>query len=485
MPPATTAGSRTAAVTWAVVFAIIAVTMSIFAIYFYADANKSRDALETHRKTVAEVVPDADLQGEAVTRLRAIRSAENSGYTPNMSLLSVAMQDRDALARMVAGAGNEDTAKQVGAAALAEAVNAAKPAQLTLPTNENIGLALRTMAQGLTAQLAQNKSLQDQLQQSQAQAKAQADQFEQQRAEMNKTVESIRQQQAQAQAALATYQQTKDQSIQQIDQNMAVERTKAQEAQNAANVQIQELTRQLTEARGQINILNEKLGLNRPVNPQDPIVRNPDGQIIRIPTKDTVYINLGQESSITPGLTFEVYDKIDGIPPLGDPAAEDTLPQGKASIEVVRVGAGSSEARITRQTLGTQLVEGDLIANLVYDPNVKYNFVVYGDFDMDRNGQATPQETDVVRRLVTQWGGQLMDRVNVDTDFVVLGAEPVLPTFTREDLQDPFNQKRLADAQAALEAYDQVRNRARDLHIPIMNQNRFLYLIGFYNQARR
>ena len=79
MPPAASAGSRTAAVTWAVVFAIIAVTMSIFAIYFYADANKSRDALETHRKTVAEVVPDADLQGEAVTRLRAIRGAENSG----------------------------------------------------------------------------------------------------------------------------------------------------------------------------------------------------------------------------------------------------------------------------------------------------------------------------------------------------------------------------------------------------------------------
>ena len=101
------------------------------------------------------------------------------------------------------------------------------------------------------------------------------------------------------------------------------------------------------------------------------------------------------------------------------------------------------------------------------------------------SGSVVGREADVIRRLVTQWGGQLMDKVNVDTDFVVLGAEPVLPTFTREDLQDPFNAKRLADAQAAMEAYDQVRNRARDLHIPIMNQNRFLYLIGFYNQARR
>ena len=484
MPPVSSAGSRTAAVTWAVVFAIIAVTMSIFAIYFYADANKSRDALETHRKTVAEVVPDADLQGEAVTRLRAVRSAENSGFTDQTSLLQVAIQDRDALARMIAGAGNEDNARQIGAAALAAATEAAKPAQLQMPANENLALALRTMAQGFTTQLAQNKALQDQVQQAQAQAKAQADQFEQQRGEMNKTVESIRQEQAQAQAALAEYQQRKDQDLAQVDQNMAAERARLQEAQNAASVQIQELGNQLADARQQINTLQTKLGTNR-IDTQGPIVRNPDGRIIRIPAKDVVYINLGSESSITPGLTFEVYDKIDGIPPLGDPTNDENLPQGKASIEVVRVGQGSSEARITRQTQGTQILEGDLIANLIYDPNVKYNFVVYGEFDMDRNGQATPQEADVVRRLVTQWGGALMERVNVDTDFVVLGQEPVLPSFTREDLQDPFNAKRLADAEAALKAYTDVRDRARDLHIPIMNQNRFLYLIGFYDQARR
>ena len=485
MPPTVSpSGSRTAAVTWAVVFAIIAVTMTIFAIYFYAQADKQQQALDTHRKSVADVVPDADLQGEAVTRLRAIRGAEDSGYTPQTPLLQVAMQDRDALARMVAGAGNEDTAKQQAAAALAEAANAGKAAQLTLPTNENIALALKTLAQGLTAQLAQNKSLQDQLKQSQDQAQAQAQQFEQQRNEMNKTVEAIRAQQTEAQAALSTYQQTKDQSIAQIDANMAAERAKAQEAQNAANVQIATLTQQVTEAKQQIDTLQRKLGEGR-VDTQAPIVRNPDGRIIRIPSRDTVYIDLGQEKSITRGLTFEVYDKIDGIPPLGDPTSEEQLPQGKASIEVIRVGQGSSEARVVRQTPGTQITEGDLIANLVYDPNVKYNFVVYGDFDMDRNGQATPQEADVVRRLVTQWGGQLMDRVNVDTDFVVLGKEPELPTPTREELQDPFVAKRLADAQAALEAYDQVRNRARDLHIPIMNQNRFLYLIGYYNQARR
>lgn len=484
MPPVSSAGSRTAAVTWAVVFAILFVTASIFAIYFYASSNRDADLLAQHRRQVAEVIPDAELTGPEVTRLRAIRGTEGSGFSANTPLIQVAAQDRDSLARLIAGAGNEETAKQEATAALTAAGQVATAAKITIPTNENIALALRSLAQGLQAQLQQNQNLQTQLADAQKANAAQAALFDEQRGAMNKTIEEIRGQQQQVQASFATYQGSKDQSIQQIEEARANERRLAQEAQNAAQVQVAELTRQLDGTKQQINVLQTKLGANR-VDTQGPIVRNPDGRIIRLPGRDTVYINLGAAEAVTPGLTFEVYDKVDGIPPAGDPTTDDRLPQGKASIEVVRVGAGSSEARIVRRTPGTQITEGDLIANLIFDPNVKYNFVVYGDFDMDRNGAATPQDADVVRRLITQWGAKLMDQVNVDTDFVVLGKEPVLPTFTREELQDPFNQKKLADAQAALEAYDQVRNRARDLHIPIMNQNRFLYLIGFYDQARR
>jgi hypothetical protein len=75
--------------------------------------------------------------------------------------------------------------------------------------------------------------------------------------------------------------------------------------------------------------------------------------------------------------------------------------------------------------------------------------------------------------------------VNVNTDFVILGQEPVIPQFSREELQDPFNAKKLADAQAAADAYNRVRDTAKELHIPILNQNRFLYLIGYYQQAPR
>jgi exonuclease VII small subunit len=484
MPPVSSPGSRNSLIAWAVVFAILWVAFFIMAIYFYATANKFSDQLATQKKSTADLVSDADLNSDAVRRLKELRTAEGSGLNSSMSVFQAAVAERDQVATLLAGPGDAENPTNAARSALQKAAAAGKQAGLTVPASDNLALALSTLADGLTQRMKEIEGLSKQLEESKQQAAAQAKQFEDQRAEMNRTVDAIRAEQAKLQQAFDNYRQGKDQSVGQIEQNMTAERQRMQDEVNAAQVQISDLQRQLKESQGQITTLQTKLGSKR-INTQDPIVRNPDGRIIRIPAKDVVYINLGSAESITPGLTFEVYDKIEGIPPAGDPTTEENLPQGKASIEVVRVGAGSSECRVVRQTLGTQITEGDLIVNLVYDPNVKYNFVVYGDFDMDRNNVATAAEADVVRRLITQWGGNLMDKVNVDTDFVVLGKEPVLPTFTREELQDPFNAKKLADAQAALEAYDQVRNTARDLHIPIVNQNRFLYLIGYYDQARR
>ena len=52
-------------------------------------------------------------------------------------------------------------------------------------------------------------------------------------------------------------------------------------------------------------------------------------------------------------MTFQVFDKMEGIPPLpADPTDEKNMPVGKGSIEVMRVGAGSSECKIIRATPG-------------------------------------------------------------------------------------------------------------------------------------
>jgi hypothetical protein len=127
----------------------------------------------------------------------------------------------------------------------------------------------------------------------------------------------------------------------------------------------------------------------------------------------------------------------------------------------------------------------DPIVNLVYDKNTKFNFMVYGAFDINQDNVPSLQDADVIKRLVTSFGGKLIDKVGVDTDFVVLGKEPVIPVIPPEEKDDALAQKRFQEATAALEAYLDVQRQATELRIPVLNQNRFLYLVGYYNQATR
>lgn len=60
-----------------------------------------------------------------------------------------------------------------------------------------------------------------------------------------------------------------------------------------------------------------------------------------------------------------------------------------------------------------------------------------------------------------------------------------MPAFTTEELEDPVNKKKLEDAQAEATAYQDILQNAGELNIPVMNQNRFLYYVGYYSQAQR
>jgi len=127
-----------------------------------------------------------------------------------------------------------------------------------------------------------------------------------------------------------------------------------------------------------------------------------------------------------------------------------------------------------------------LIVNLIYDPNTKYNFVVYGAFDLDQNGIPDPRDADVIKRLVTQWGGKMQEDVTPSTDFLVVGDEPKVFEVTKKELEDdPILKAKHDKAEADLAAYQAMVQKARDLHVPVLNQNRFLYFIGYYDQAKR
>ena len=92
----------------------------------------------------------------------------------------------------------------------------------------------------------------------------------------------------------------------------------------------------------------------------DPTLRRPDGRIVRVRTMDEVIIDRGIADQLTLGTPFEVFDQHTGIPATSGVTNGD-LPDGKATIEVVRMLPGYSECRVIRRTGGAAVSIGDLI----------------------------------------------------------------------------------------------------------------------------
>lgn len=478
-------GSRGALIGWTVATTILFVTATIFAIYYYVEANRVTTEAQSTAGKFREVVTEASLQSGEVAALKEIRGNDALGFNPSMSLLDVAMKQRDDLAKRIAVSPDYLKAQQALDRLTTEITTKAQAAGVAQLPTSSLQDTTSALADALVARNGEVQNLREQLAAAQKGQQEAAQQLAAAREAMDKQLEEIRASAAAAVEQAGQERTAKDEQVGQITTDFQGQVEQAQQQLQAAQVQAADLQRSNDQLKGEISQLQGRLSQMR-TNTGDPLVRQADGRIVRIPGNNVVYIDLGQGDQISPGLTFQVFDKVGGVPAAGDPADESAdLPRGKASIEVVRVGPSSSECRVIRLQPGETLTEGDLIVNLVYDRNAKYNFLVFGNFDLDRNNVPTPQDADVIRRLVTQWGGNLTDRVNVNTDFVVLGAEPVIPTFTREELQDPINQARYDQARAESDAYEEVRRQAQEYNIPILNQNRFLYFVGFYELSRR
>jgi hypothetical protein len=476
MPPAAPQRSGPLIV-WLVVGWIVGVAALIFAIYFYVESDRATKVLDTQTKQYSELATPDMLKSDDMEKLRNARSDEKSGMNSSMKLLDVAILQRNNLAKLISNTDDPIAAQTAAANALKKSKDAgAKVA------GDSLGAAVDALVTELNARKteaennkADSEASKQKLAQTVAATEAQVNSLTQQmqqiRAEKDDATKTM---QAMSQQQQGNFTQTADELRKQLEA--------AQTQINQVNSQNADLGAQMKKQEQIIAQLQERLGEKR-VNTAKVMTQQPDGHIIRLPGNGLCFIDLGQGDHINPGLSFEVFDKAEGVPPPGDPSNDENLPKGKASIEVIRTGPSNSECRITRMSPGAALSEGDLIVNIVYDKNTKYNFLVYGNFDLDQNGVARPQDAEIVKRLITQWGGNVTNELNVDTDFVVLGKEPVVPDRPKDD--DPIAKAKYDQAVADAEAYSNISVKARDYRIPILNQNRFLYLVGYYEQAKR
>jgi len=478
-------GSQGALITWLVILAILFVTATIFAFIFQADARRNADSVTTLTGKYRDIITDSEMSGQDVVDLREARSDVRFNASSSTPVLNVAVEQRKLLARTITGnpiaAG---AAKDQADRAMADAVTALKAAGISeTPASDNLIVALNEVVKIAQGQRGQFVKVQADLAAAKAETLAAIKRADDQAAEHETALAEVRDATAKEIAMATENANASVSSVEGIQKNVTAERDSQTAAYDKLLLDSQAKDVTITDKDKQIAILQTKLAGLR-VDTKNAVVRQADGQIIRIPSSSTVYVDLGAGDQVTPGLTFEVYDKNDGVPGIAS-TDETSMPAGKASIEITRVGATSSEARIIKTRPGYQLTEGDVLGNLVYDPNTKYNFIVFGNFDLDQNGVAVPGDAEVIKRLVTQWGAKIATDVNVDTDFVVLGKEPVVPDFTPEQLQDPEVRARKQAIEGEVEAFNAVKDKARELHIPVLNQNRFLYFIGYYDLARR
>jgi hypothetical protein len=200
-----------------------------------------------------------------------------------------------------------------------------------------------------------------------------------------------------------------------------------------------------------------------------------DGQVVGTsPGEGQAFISIGADKKVVLGMTFAVYADAGAIRP--DPTTGE-YPRGKAALEVISVGERTATCRVLFETKGSPVVSGDVIANALFDPNKVYKFVVFGNFDTNRDGRPTPLELNDLRSLVESWGGKVVDELAGDVDFLVLGEEPILPPRPSSDQpievqQDYINRER------QVQRYRRLFEQARTTGIPLLNENRLYTLIG-------
>lgn len=496
MPPVNQQGSKAGLIASLIISVILLMVAVIMTITTNTDLTKSRAELTSLKQKYNATARLDQLAGSDDTTAGSILLAPKEKLNlDNPTSLDAAVAQIQRLTGLINNKpamtftdAENDAIAAVASAQKSMKAPAAGPTSVpstAMPSGESLVTAIQKLQTQLkeaattnAAQKAQLNTLSVGIEDRAKGAAAQLEELNKKVAEADKRAADAEKSKADLQAAYATKQNGADESNKATVEATGKQLTDMQQKMAQAVAENGKLSKYVASLEAQLAKYRN--------NVKDAAVRQGDGTLIRIPSSTVCYISLGSGDHLPAGTTFEVYDKNEGVPGLGpDPLSNSNLPVGKASIEVVRVGQNSSECRIVHMQPGATLAEGDIIANLVYDRNTTFNFFVYGNFDVDGNGVWTAQEADVVKSLVTRWGGKLSDQISVSTDFVVLGQEPQVPVFTKEELGEPVNKDKQDKAIAALNAFQEKINQAATLHIPILNQNRFMYYIGYYDLMKR
>ncbi|MEM1446919.1 MAG: hypothetical protein AAGF84_12745 [Planctomycetota bacterium] len=260
-------------------------------------------------------------------------------------------------------------------------------------------------------------------------------------------------------------------------------------AQTALRASTEEARRQLQTTIDELRVAND--GLDRQLasatdeltklrtarEAQLAAIADPDARIASLQNNgNTAFLNIGRNQRVRPGMTFSVFDDDELVKLEDDPDQEP-----KAVLEVYDVLENSSIARVVELAPRQRLAEGDAAINLVFDPNRVFRFFVFGDFDLDQTGNPTAEQAERIKAQVQRWDSEVADEITFDVDYVVLGEPPALPReLTGGERADPIRIREYNAALQKFNEYAEYEEAAKVYNIPILNQNRFHDLVGYY-----
>ena len=244
------------------------------------------------------------------------------------------------------------------------------------------------------------------------------------------------------------------------------------------------LQSEIDDLRTERGVLDSRIGaLQRKVDSTSTKAANPaalvDARVVDIDIKTgTVFIDIGSNRRVVPGMTFELFDDAAGIV-----AAANNGTRGKASIQVTKVGDTTSTCRVLRAAGARPIVKDDVAANAVFNPDYKFKFLVHGKFDVNSDGKPTTGEADDIASRIREWGGEVIvsETLTGDLDFLVLGVQPPFPAPLPSDATEAQTLS-YTDQRNARESYDRFFQTASDAQIPVLNWARFEALTGTVNR---
>jgi hypothetical protein len=438
------------------ILGVATLALFITTVIFFANKRAAEQALNESRTTISQYVSDADRASDAVNRARdAGRSAGNK------SAVAYLIDSQQQVMQRATGS-RSDTLDDL---------------------NKKVDAIKGAAGQNLLSLIRQRDSEIAALTQQLADASAARDRALTDRENEVKRVKGLEDSQKATLAALNAeldkykdevdqYRQELNQAKQGMDERVSRIEAAAIETESKLRTDLDALQRDKVLNQSLITRLQDELKGKR-VNGanEDALV---DAEIIGLDAADsTVIINRGRRDKIVLGQTFAVYAEPTDV------RQDDNgnYPEGKATLEVIRIDENTSTARIIRERKGNPVVRGDVVANAIYDPTKTYKFLVYGNFDADGDGRATFEEQSEIRARISSWGGKVLDELTGDTDFLVLGERPVLPPEPAGNAPIESINFWISLRRQALR-YDELFSKAQATSIPVLNQNRLYTLTG-------